>query len=73
MSVFTALDAELRERSDGTVSLDDVVRALWQRDDPVELATLIELSEELTTHKPDTLHISKLPGCRTIHSETNTT
>jgi len=66
VTVFAELDQEIRRRTDGDKSLDELVSALWGQDKPVSIAMLRNLAEELTGHKPDALHSDKLPGCRTI-------
>jgi hypothetical protein len=63
---FIALDAEIRERTSGEASLDDLTRAVWRIQEDIELATLTRLAEEMTGSKLDALHIDRLPGCRTI-------
>jgi len=66
VTIFTALDAEIRERTGGSASLDDLVRDLSAGKQPVSLVILSHLAERLMSHKPDALHIDKLPGCRNI-------
>ena len=68
VSVLAALDDEIRRLSDGDASLDDVVRELAALDGRINLAALAEIAERLAGSKPDTLHIDKLPGCRSIAS-----
>ena len=63
---FIALDAEIRERTGGEASLDDLTRTVWRIQEDIELATLTRLAEEMTGSKLDALHIDRLPGCRTI-------
>lgn len=63
---FTDLDAEIREQTGGKASLDNVVRAVWQMDDRISLATIDAAATKTMGRKPDTLHIDKLPGCRNI-------
>ena len=67
VGVFSALDDEIRERSDGNSDLDDVVRELWQINGAIDLGILIEIAERLVAHKLDALHIDRLPGCRNIN------
>ena len=66
---FADLDAEIREASEGKVSLDDVVRTLWQIDQRINLSILTEATERIIGHKPDALHIDNLPGCRNIDND----
>ena len=60
------LDKEIREASGGTATLDDVVRSLWQMQQPIDLVILSSSVETLIGRKPDTLRIANLPGCRKI-------
>ncbi|MCH7821712.1 MAG: hypothetical protein IIA07_06815 [Proteobacteria bacterium] len=69
VTVLTSLDQEIRDSSDGTANLDDVVRKLWQSSAPVELVTLIEIVEQLTGSRPAALRIDNLPGCHNIVSD----
>jgi predicted metalloprotease with PDZ domain len=66
VTLFDALNVEIKEKTDGVASLDDVARALRHADKDVDLAMLIDIVEQLAGDKPDTLHIDKLPGCRNI-------
>ena len=69
VTVFGALDEEMRKVSAGASDLDDVARALWNVDAAVDLASLRTVAEEIAGAKLDTLHIGRLPGCRTIGAE----
>ena len=62
VTVFAALDSELRKRSE--YSLDDVLPRIAGQD--VDLDTLVSIVNELVGESPDALHIDKLPGCRSI-------
>ena len=64
VTVFAELDKELRNRSDGAASLDDVLPHLVGRE--VDLEILRSTAASLIGETPDTLHIDHLPGCRTI-------
>ena len=66
VTVFTSLNQEIRQGSDGNANLDDLVRKLWQSNEPVGLLTLINIAEQLTGSKPDALRIDKLPGCHNM-------
>jgi hypothetical protein len=66
VTLFDALNVEIKEKTDGVASLDDVARALRHADKDVDLAMLIDIVEQLAGDKPDTLHIDKLPGCHNI-------
>ena len=69
VTVLGALDNELRETSAGASNLDDVARSLWNAESPVDLATLRTVAEDVAGAKLDTLHIERLPGCRTIGAD----
>jgi hypothetical protein len=69
VGLFTALDKEIRSVSDAEASLDDVVRELLNINGRIDAVALAGIVEQLTGAKPDTLHSSNLPGCRTIASE----
>jgi hypothetical protein len=66
VTIFIDLHREIRSASDKRYGLDDVVTKLAAREELVDLSDLEEAVEELIGSKPDTLHIEKLPGCRTI-------
>jgi len=66
VTILDALNDEIKERTDGVASLDDVARALRHADKDVDLAILIDIVEQLAGDKSDTLHIDRLPGCRSI-------
>ncbi len=70
VTVFRALDAELREVTGGDVSLDDVVRRLWRAESAVNIASLAQAVEQLSGHKSDVLHTDRLPGCPRIVAQT---
>ena len=74
VTVFAALDLEIRSNGNGEQSLDDVLQELLRSTAPLSLASLTEASAGLLGKKPDTLHIDKLPGCRKLSaSEAETT
>jgi len=66
VGVFAALDSEIRESSTGDANLDDVVRELAGVADIINLNVLEEIVTRISGAKSDTLHIDKLPGCRSI-------
>jgi hypothetical protein len=70
VTVFAALDREIRERTDDTVGLDDVVQRLWHVTGDVDLELLRSTAEQLEGAKSDMLHIDKLPGCLSIGAAT---
>ena len=69
VKVFGELDQEIRSMSNGTSSLDDVVRSLALQTSPIDLEVLITAVSNLVINKPDTLRIDNLPGCRKIASD----
>jgi len=72
VGVFSELDKEIRKLSAGTATLDDVTRRLVLTDGRVDLAQLTMIASEIAGEDAaanlDTLHIDKLPGCRTLHA-----
>jgi hypothetical protein len=66
---MAALNAEIRERSGGSASLDDLVRALSQSEDAIDLDLLQSIAAKLQGDKSDVLDIDRLPGCRSIESD----
>jgi hypothetical protein len=68
VTVFTALDAEIRAATSGDASLDNLVAELANSKTQVGVGTLHEIAERLIGKKPDALHIDNLPGCRTIQT-----
>ncbi len=69
VTVLKALDDELAESPAGDFSLDDVLRGLMAQRQPVDLAALTRLAEEMTGQASDALHIDKLPGCHTMSAD----
>lgn len=69
VGILAALDNEISRATDGEASLDDVARELWRFDDKVDLDVLTDIVERTSKHKPDVLHITRLPGCRTISAD----
>jgi len=66
VTLFDALNVEIDQRTDGMANLDDVARALRDAEEDIDLAMLIDIVEQVSGDKPDSLHIDKLPGCRSI-------
>jgi hypothetical protein len=64
VSVFDALDREIRRRTEGGRSLDDMVTAVLMTEDTVDVDMLDRFAREIIGENPDALHIDKLPGCR---------
>lgn len=66
VTLFRALDDELRTASDDEYSLDDVLERLANYDDRIDLEVLVDASTAVLGQKPDTLHSEALPGCPTL-------
>ena len=66
VTLFAALDEELRVASDDEYSLDDVLERMTSYQGRVSLETLVNASTEILGRKPDTLHSEALPGCPTL-------
>ncbi len=64
VSVFVELDREIRRKTEGGASLDDVVNSVLTTTGNVDVDLLDRLAREITGQNPDALHIDKLPGCR---------
>ncbi len=67
-TILSAVNEDIRSRSEGNADLDDVVRELTRVDGPIGLETLSDIAEQFARHKLDVLHIDNLPGCRNISS-----
>ena len=70
---FSALDKEIDKTSAGEASLDDLVRALYQYDNAIDLAALQTIAAQLGTDKSDVLDTDNLPGCRSIETDSQET
>ena len=68
VTVFAALDRETRKRTDRRAGLDEIVRALWEEDGPVDLHTLRRVAGRIAGREPAALALDNLPGCRNIAS-----
>jgi len=66
VTVMSAIDLEIRNKTEGAASLDDVLRLIRQREQPVDLHDLTQTVEQLAGSKSDALDIKNLPGCRSI-------
>ena len=64
VTLFAELEQEIRSNSDGNASLDDVLPMIAGNE--VDLAILTDVVQAIIGETPDTLHIDKLPGCRSI-------
>jgi hypothetical protein len=63
VTVFGKIDREIRGKSRGTASLDDLTRALWRGGAPIDYPLLSETAESVAGGKLDTLRLENLPGC----------
>jgi hypothetical protein len=70
---FSALGEEIDESSAGEASLDDLVRALHQYGDAIDLAALQTIAAQLGGDKSDVLDTDNLPGCRSIEPDSQET
>ncbi len=66
---FRELDVELRRKSSGPGSLDNVVSALANEGRKVTLKQLIAASEKLVDGTVSTLQLKRLPGCSPTQTE----
>lgn len=64
VSVFLELDREIRRKTEGHSSLDDLVSAVLTANGNIDVDALDQLVREIIGENPDALHINKLPGCR---------
>lgn len=69
VTTFSELDKEIRSKTAGEFSLDDVTRLLAERNTGVDIEILVSSVNSLIDDKPDTLHIDRLPGCRNITAD----
>ncbi|MGI9247710.1 MAG: hypothetical protein ACR2QI_01770 [Woeseiaceae bacterium] len=66
VTVFRALDREIRDKTAGASNLDELLRQLVAEDRPIDVTKLLEIAAEIIGKPSDTLHIDKLPGCLKI-------
>ncbi len=66
VTVFVELDREMRRKTKGGATLDDLLEAIVSTDEVVDIDTLERLAREIIGENPDALHDSNVPGCRTI-------
>ena len=64
VSVFMALDREIRRKTEGRNNLDDIVASIVGARGNIDVETLDRLAREIIGENPDALHNNKLPGCR---------
>jgi hypothetical protein len=68
VGILASLNDEILTKSAGESSLDNVAHELAQIEEPVDVYMVAELVEDIIGDKPDTLHIARLPGCRSMAS-----
>jgi predicted metalloprotease with PDZ domain len=66
VTVFHALDQEIRDRTAGASNLDELLRQLVAADHPIDVTRLSDIAAEIIGEPSDALHIDKLPGCSKI-------
>ncbi len=69
VTVFHALDAEIRDKTAGAASLDNLLRQVIATPAPIDVAGLAEIAAQLIGEPSDALHIDKLAGCPRIRSD----
>ena len=62
--VYRDLDKEMRKKSSGKVSLDDVLQQIANTPGRISLQTLVDIVTELLAEPATTLNIENLPGCQ---------
>jgi predicted metalloprotease with PDZ domain len=63
VTVMSELDHEIRARSDGRSSLDDVLLAVAGSENAITLGEFISIAGQFTGGDPDALRAANLPGC----------
>lgn len=63
VTIMAALDKEIRTKSDGKNSLDDVLEVFAVSDEPLTLERLTSIARQLIGSDPVALRESRLPGC----------
>jgi len=66
VTMFHALDEEIRDKTDGAANLDNLLRQVLATREPIDTARLSEIAARLIGEPSDALHIDKLPGCPRI-------
>ncbi len=64
VTIMSALDQEIRTKSKGRKSIDDVISALATMDEPISIAGLSDIVRKVSGHYADTLVADNLPGCK---------
>ena len=73
VSILAALDKEIRDKTAGASSLDDLLQRLLGVRDRIDHGTLSRIAADLMGQPSDALHIDKLPGCSKIAPDTTGT
>lgn len=66
VTVFHALNKEIKDRTGGASDLDELLRQLLVSRDPIDVAKLKAVAADIIGSPSDVLHIDKLPGCPKI-------
>ena len=69
VTLFRALDRELRERTDGERNLDDLLARLLAVDGKVAADSIRVIAEDMSGRASDVLHIDNLPGCHRMSGD----
>lgn len=64
VTIMSSLDREIRAKSNGRKSLDDVVTALTASDELITFASFMAVVQEIAGVTPRALDAGKLPGCK---------
>lgn len=68
VTVFHALDKEIRDKTGGARDLDELVHQALVGRDSIDVARLQSLAADIIGTPSDALHIDKLPGCHKMTS-----
>lgn len=71
VTVFRALDLEIRRKTAKAKSLDDLLMRIAATDRAIDVGTLSDFASELIGEPSDALHSDNLPGCPKIGSGNN--
>ena len=69
VTVLAAVDKEIRNKTAGAASLDDLLWQLRRRQQPIDWPGLVAAVEQLTGSQSKVLSIKNLPGCRSISAD----
>ncbi len=68
VTVFHALNEEIRDKTGGASDLDEVLRQALVGRDRIGVARLQSMAADIIGAPSDALHIDKLPGCNRMTS-----